>query len=206
VSVIYYEEPQGSEAWMRERARLVTASVFKDAIAKPGTSRRTTLCRRLRAVRNGFPVDDGFLGPTTGGSVATAAMQRGVENEDAIRAMFELTHGVEVMEVGLALNSDYPDLGASLDGLIVDRNEAVEIKSPEPSILFEYHEQGRVPPQYHWQVHGQMLVCELDAVWFTAWHPRCSPEQLFSLRVERDEAVLAELKQRLDQFLLEVNK
>jgi putative phage-type endonuclease len=196
MTVTYMDHEQGSAEWHQARAGLLTASNFKTAVSK-GTGRADLLDTLAFQRRTGV-VEETYK---------SAAMQRGNDLEPEARDYVALMLGAEIAEVGLATNSELPGLGASLDGLIMphsDRCVGVEIKNPLGKTHNRYCRQGKLPALYREQVHGQMLVCELDYSWFCSYHPDDS-EQLL-IRVDRDEHAISELKAGLDKFLEDLDK
>ena len=173
---------------------MVAASDFKVACGKPSAP-RTRLMEKIGAAKAGYPADPSFQSP---------AMERGHEIEEVARDCFSFAHDVEVKKVGLATNSVYPGIGASLDGLIGD-NIGWECKAPMPSILWRYQRANRLPPDYATQVYGQMLVCNLDGVWFHAYHPDCV-EPSFEIFVPRDDEKMQAIAEGLDKFLADLAK
>ena len=178
--MIHYDTAeQGSTEWLESRCGLITAS---NASKIMGTSQtRDTYLYQLAAERLGGP-------DAMESSFSTDWMRRGNELEPQARAAFEFEKVLTVDEVGLATNDDYPGCGASLDGLI-GTDMAVEIKAPKPGTLQRYRHTGKLPGNYRDQITFQMLICDLEAVHFWAWHPACLTSdkfQPFHLYIERD--------------------
>lgn len=120
--------PQGSEAWHRARAGVLTASMFRTARTRLKNGEWSAVAKDYAiktAVEriSGFPMDEGF---------ETYAMKRGRELEPEARDHLALHLGADIEECGFVL-TDCGRFGASADGLIGDR-QGVEIKcviSPE---------------------------------------------------------------------------
>ena len=191
--ITYSTTPQGSDEWLAERAGLLTASNFKKAIGS-GAQRADMLDTMMFQRRTG----------TTVSIPKTPAMQWGNDTEPMARAYVEFMLDVDIAEVGLATNSEMPGLGASLDGLLPCGKIAIETKCPQGKTHNRYLRQGKLPAEYRQQVYGQMLVCELDGVWFCSFHPDDDKQLL--IYVPRDEAIIAELKTGLDKFLSDLHK
>jgi len=86
----------------------------------------------------------------------TAAMAHGTATEPAARAMYEALTG-NVMQPLVLVDGDY---SASLDGITLDGQLIVEIKSPKSkdSALLKEAREGRVPTQVYWQIQHQLMV------------------------------------------------
>ena len=184
--ITYSDTPQGTPEWLAERAGLLTASNFKTAVSK-GTGRADLLDTLAFQRRTGV-VEETYK---------SAAMQRGNDLEPQARDYVALMLGLDIQEVGLCTNSELPGLGASLDGLA--GAVGVEIKCPAGKTHNRYLRQGKLPALYREQVYGQMLVCDLEAVWFCSYHPDDS-EQLL-IKIDRDESIIGELHGQLNVFL-----
>jgi hypothetical protein len=191
MTVTYSETPQGTPEWLAERAGLLTASVFKDALSKGVT--RQKLMDKLAFQRRTGIVEAGFKSP---------AMERGNLLEPAARAYAELMLDMEFAEVGLAINSDLPGLGASLDGLCGDIG--LECKCPSGGVHEKYLRENRLPPEYAKQIHGQQLICGLRGTWFLSFYPE-DDEQLL-IYIPRDEDAIADLRDGLQAFVAELDK
>ena len=183
----YSDTPQGTPEWLEERAGRLTASVAKTMMGKEGAT-LTKLIDEL-ATERAYGYDHDAV------RYKNDAMQRGNDLEPEARAAFCFEHDRDVTEVGLALNSDYPGAGASLDGLIIpDMKVAVEIKCPATrGKVHRYAEEERCPLDYRHQLVFQMMICNLDAVHFWAWHPTCKP---FHILIERDEDAVLDMAER----------
>jgi hypothetical protein len=108
---------QGSEAWHRARAGVITASMFATARQRlksgPNKGELSEAAKnyafRLAVERiNGEPLDEGF---------ETFAMRRGHELEPLARAEHEVQSGLIVQRAGFVTTDDGV-FGASADGLI----------------------------------------------------------------------------------------
>ena len=198
MAVKYSEEPQGTEAWLQERVGLLTASRFAKAMSK-GKGRQDLL-HELRFQRR---IGGYGNSPASDETYKSAAMVRGNRLEPEARLVAGMMLGEEIKEVGLALNDDYPGIGASLDGLIGD-TIGIEIKCPLGPTHDTYLKQARLPAVYKWQVHGQMLVCALEAVWFMSYHP--DDEEVLLIKIERDHDLLDELVAGLKQFFMDLEQ
>lgn len=191
--------PQGSDEWKAARVGLATASRFADVMAtlKSGgesADRRNYRTDLVVERLTGKPLD----------SFQSSAMRQGIEREPLARVAFEAETGLTVRQVGLF---KHPTLnaGASPDGLI-PTDEGLEIKCPERSAHLRYLQLDGVPPEYQWQVVGQMWICNLSAVRFVSWNPDF-PEhlQLVIRRIQRNDDQIKKLAAEVERFLSEVD-
>ena len=192
--ITWDDAPQGTDEWLDARLGLLTASNFKTALSKG--SARDTLMRNLAAEKAWYAREDSYK---------SAAMQRGIELEPIARQRFMEATKLTVTEVGLATNDRFPGMGASLDGIIgnpIGSRVGLEIKCPLPGTMAGYHNAGRLPSTYRYQVAAQMLICELTTVHFWAWHPECAP---FHVVVGVDEFDLEEIAANATIFVTELN-
>jgi YqaJ-like viral recombinase domain len=108
--MIYVHAAQGSKAWKKARAGVITASIFKSVSSGKltDTQRNTAFglaCERL----SGEPLDEGHTG---------WAAQRGHDLEPDARLAHQEHLNVYVKPVGFAVMADDWWYGASADGLI----------------------------------------------------------------------------------------
>ncbi len=191
--------PQRTEEWLAERCGCCTASKFSDVLAKiktgEATGRRKYRMRLLTERLTGNPVN----------GYQNAAMQWGTETEPEARMAYEAERGVIVEEVGFIKHPTIAWCGASPDGLVGD-DGLVEIKCPESTTHLEWMDGGKAPAEHVPQIQGQMWVTGRQWCDFVSYDPRF-PEglQLFIVRVERDDAYIADLEREVRQFLAEVD-
>lgn len=188
---------QRTEAWYAARCGSLGASAIADALAKlkdgktPGST-STNLRAKLVVERLTGIQEDGFK---------SAAMQHGIDFEDAARMAYEAHTGEFVSQVGLVKHPHINGTHASPDGLVGD-DGLVEIKCPNSATHIETLKSGKIPTKYIYQMQWQM-VCA-DRLWcdFVSYDPRLSEGlQLFVKRVERDNGKIAELENGVMEFL-----
>ena len=76
-------------------------------------------------------------------SFVTPDMLYGVQEEPAARVAYSKLTGYKVVETGLWVNSKYPHLGASPDGLVVDENSGAVAGIMEAKCLKILRKNGR---------------------------------------------------------------
>lgn len=139
--------PQGSQEWLDDRKKLVTASDVTRTIRSDKT--RNTFVGE-KAMEN--------WGMTTTKPFQSEDIERGHRLEEKIRKEYEKQTDTEILEMGLLQNKGFPG-GASLDGLVTKdgapTKKGVEFKAPREFRNFA---------EYHDQTQMQMAVGNLDSV------------------------------------------
>src|SRR5690554_3488230 len=152
---------QGTDAWMRQRAGKITASVVGKIVTGSG---KDEVLRDMVRESLGYP--RAFTG-----NVAT---EWGHANEDQARTEYAMETGIAVRETGFHLHPEHDWLGASPDGL-VGQHGLLEVKCP-----YKLRDADAVPDEllelddkhlYWHQMQCQMAV--LDRAWcdFAVWIP-----------------------------------
>ena len=196
--IIEYVE-QGSAEWKAVRLGKVTASRVADVTAKTktgyGASRANyqaeLICERL----TGVPVE-GFT---------NAAMVWGTTTEPLAREAYEFMHGVEVAQVGFIHHATISMSGASPDGL-VGKSGLIEIKCPNSAGHIETLLSEKIPAKYETQMAWQMACTGAAFCDYVSFDPRLPADmQLFVKRLDRDDALIADLEKEVRAFLAEVD-
>lgn len=192
--------PQGTEAWLAERAGHATASRFSDVLARIKSGEAEGR-RRYRIQL----VTERLTGNVAQG-YQNAAMVWGTQTEPEARMAYEAFSGVIVQETGFIKHPGVEWCGASPDGLIGD-DGMLELKCPESTTHLEWMEAGKAPTRHIAQIQGQMWVTGRKWVDFASYDPRF-PEglQLFVVRVKRDDDYLAALEAEVLDFLAVVDE
>lgn len=189
---------QGSPEWFAARAGRVTASRIADLMAKTKTgwgAGRTNYLADLVAERLTGVVAEGFT---------NAAMKHGTETEPQARAAYQFFADSEVTEVGFVLHPEIDFTGCSPDGM-VGKNGMVEIKCPNTATHLETLLGAAIPDKYIKQMQWQMRCCERNWCDFVSFDPRLPTRmQIFAQRVNRDDAMLADIEKHVVEFLAEV--
>ncbi|MCZ4089363.1 lambda exonuclease family protein [Sinorhizobium psoraleae] len=189
---------QGTDEWHKLRLGKVTASRVADVIAKTKTgysaSRANYAAQLVTERLTGLPTE-GFT---------NAAMQWGTDMEPEARAAYEFYRAEEVEQVAFVPHPTIGDAGASPDGL-VGPDGLVEIKCPNTATHIETLIGRAVPGKYVTQMQWQMACTGRKWCDFVSFDPRL-PESMrfFCQRVQRDDAMIAELEKEVVAFLNEV--
>lgn len=187
---------QGTTEWHEARLGRVTASRIADVMMKPTTAgfqnyRSQLVCERL----TGRPTE----------TFTSAAMQHGTETEPQARAMYTLTTGLSVDEVGFVSHPLIDMAGASPDGLVGELG-LVEIKCPQPTEHIRVLTGGAIKPGYVLQMLWQMECTGREWCDFVSFNPDLPDDlQLHIQRVEYDSEKAAEITGAVRSFLASVD-
>lgn len=201
--MIPHEVEQRSIEWREKRLGIPTASHFGEIVKADGEpttgeGRKTYLCRLVSERILGWPAEDEFPHGRQ-----PRWMQHGMEHEHEAREWFSSIQGVKLSQAGFYTTDDKL-LGASPDCLIQGRREGVEIKCPAPWTHVSYLLYGP-GKQYKQQVQGQMLVCELEKVYFFSHWPEPDLPDYLKLTM-RDEDYIKKMRRCLYEFLDELHE
>lgn len=190
---------QGSPEWIAARAGSLGASRVAEAMAKTKTgwgASRANLLAELVAERLTGAAAAGFT---------NAAMQWGNDKEPEARSAYEFMADVDVALVGIVRHPAIAGTHASPDGLVGDEG-LVEIKCPNTATHIDTLLGQKVPAKYVTQMQWQMACTGRRWCDFVSYDPRM-PEamRLFVRRVERDDAVIAQLEADVAAFLGELD-
>lgn len=192
------EIEQGTPEWHMQRLGKATASRIADIIAKTksgySTSRANYAAQLVTERLTGVPTE-GFT---------NAAMQWGTEKEPEARIAYEFRHDADVVQASFIDHPSIADAGASPDGL-VGEDGMLEIKCPNSATHIDTLIEQQVPAKYVTQMMWQMACTGRQWCDFVSFDPRL-PESMrfFCKRVERDDAVIADLEKEVVAFLGEV--
>jgi len=189
---------QGTAEWHQMRLGKVTASKVADVVAKTSkgyaASRANYAAQLITERLTGLPTE----------SFANEAMRWGTETEPEARSAYEFNRVASVEQVAFVPHPTIGDAGASPDGL-VGANGLVEIKCPITATHIETLRGGSVPGKYITQMQWQMACTGRKWCDFVSYDPRMpEPMRFFCQRVERDDAMIAELEREVVAFLNEV--
>lgn len=199
-----------SDKWMLYRAGRITSSVCKKAftlnIEKPAVSTINVIMQYNK-------------------KVITEAMKYGKENESLAFKEFErcmkTTHiNFILKKTGLHINSQFPYIGASPDGISVcdcHGEGLLEIKCPfnYRKGLSKYIVDKKCPVtnenkikknhEYYYQMQLQMLVTDTKFCHFYVWtNSKDEKNRSMLVHVEKDEVFCNSLKEKFEQVFLKV--
>ena len=209
--MIYHNDPQGSDAWLRARRGVITGSRFKDARDRLA-NKPEKVCKKTgeitpaqrgapsaKCLRYAYDLARERCGGAAPGVFVTKAMQAGTEQEPEARRAYEALTGELVEEVGFITDDD-AIFGVSVDGLVGTKG-GIEIKTMVSSetlftaMVFEDHS------EYIDQINGAMWLLGLDWIDLVLWAPDLAGEGLIVVhRIHRDDAVVEALQIDLLEF------
>ncbi len=180
---------QNSPEWFEARRGVVTASRFSDVLAKgQGITRRKYLLTLAGEAITGECAE----------SYSNAHMERGHAMEADARNLYAFANDVAPQMVGFMRRGR---AGASPDSL-VGAEGMLEIKSKLPHLQIDVLDKGKLPSEHVAQVQGQLMVSGRQWADFVSYWPKLP---LFCIRVERDEAYIATLRQAIADFVGELD-
>jgi len=191
---------QNSPEWFSARLGHVTASRIADVTAK-GKAGAPSASRANYAAQLVAELLTGKLAET----FTSAAMQHGTETEPEARAMYEFMNDTPITQVGFVLHPTIVRAGASPDGLI-GSNGIVQFKCPQSAAHLKLLLGGSIDGGYFKQVQWEMACTERAFCDFASYDPKMPEDmQLHVRRIERDDAVIAELEAEARVFIAEID-
>jgi hypothetical protein len=194
---------QGTDAWIRARLGVLTASQVSQLLTKTGklSAQRTKLAYKLAGERVLGEPDDEFAG--------TYWTERGSDLEDQAGAYFSLQTGHDPVAVGFVYKDDWSYCGCSPDWLVKEKNEwtaGVEVKCPKRITHIGYMVEDA--DQYIQQVQFSLWVTGLPRWYFMSYYPGLKPvlrevlpdqkwQDAFDEHVPKFLAEVAAIKERL---------
>lgn len=189
--MIHHKVEQNTDEWMDLRKGKFTASSFKDLFAtKTSAAYKNAIYRVVFERLTGEQPE----------SFSNDYMKRGHELEPFAIKSYEMETFNEVDKPGFFELNEW--IGASPDGLI-GTDGLIEIKSPAYGTMIDYMLSKKLPSIYKWQVYGQMYVTGRQWTDFVSFHPSLD---LVIIRVDRDESIINELAEKLNESIEEVKR
>lgn len=188
---------QGSEEWKQLRCGLITGSQIANVMQeKKGTGYANYMAQLVAERLTGCVAE----------TYKNAYMERGNEDESAARDCYSFITGNEVRQVAFIKHPKISCFGISPDGILPDGN-LLEIKRKIPALHIDYLLKNRVPPEYIKQMAAQLSCTGADYVEFASYCPEM-PEnmQLFIIRYNRDDKLIAEMEKAVIEFNQSVEK
>lgn len=189
---------QRTDDWFSDRLGKVTASAVYKVMARTKTgygADRANYAAQLVTER---------LTGTKADSFTNAAMQWGIDTEAQARAAYEFHLGYTVSETGFHPHPTIEMFGASPDGLCGDAG-LVEIKCPSSATHIATLMGDGIDRKYMLQMQTQMACTGRDWCDFVSFDPRLPLEMALHVRrVQRDDALIAEIENEVTTFLAEV--
>ncbi len=190
---------QGSPEWFAARCGKLTASKIADALGKTqrgwGAGRANVMAQLISERLTGAPVE----------SYQNKEMQWGSETEPLARDAYEFYANVDVEQIGFVVHPDFPESGASPDGL-VGNDGLIEIKCPNTATHIDTLLGDSIPGKYITQMQWQMACTGRKWCDFVSFDPRMPGRmRLHIQRIPRDDVLIASLTRDVEIFLRELN-
>lgn len=190
---------QRTEGWFQDRLGRVTASSIFKVMARTksgyGADRANYMAQLICERLTGEQTE----------TFVNGAMMRGTELEPQARVMYEIVTGNAVVETGFHPHPTIEMSGASPDGLVKETG-LVEIKVPNSATHIATLRGDTIPDKYVKQMQWQMACTGRAWCDFASFDPRLPDEmQLFVQRLNRDDALIAEMEAEVSAFLAEVS-
>jgi len=210
-------DTQRTDEWHAARAGKVTASRFRDALARnkptaaqakagepgnPSAERTRYLWQIVTERLTGQPVQMPDAAP----------LRWGRENEDAARVAYQFTTSARITETGFIAHPKLP-IGASPDGLVTDETDPdgafglIEIKCPWNSQVHLETWLNGMPEDHQAQIQGQMWLTGREWCDFVSFDPRMPADlQLYVQRVKGDPEFQSRLEREIIGFSAEADE
>ncbi len=180
----------GRREWLKLRLGRPTASCFHRII----TPKRMEISSQAPAYLNEL-LEEWVTGEEID-TPQTSWMQRGIEDEDAAVAAFEMITDTETTPGGFFTN-DAGTIGASPDRLIGSSAD-LEIKTGAIRTMIGYALDGGITEDHKCQIQGRLLIHEREYVEVFAYNPRI---MVPPVKVYRDEKFIKALDAVLNSFV-----
>lgn len=131
-------------------------------------------------------------------------------NEPLARDAFEAKNFCIVTQAGLIYKDESMRCAISPDGLLMDENEGLEIKSPfTTQVHLDTLLNGKIKPEYLIQCQFSMWVTGWDKWNFCSYDHRVrgsSQNRLHTVVIERDESIMAKFEKYVPEFIEEMDR
>ncbi len=193
--MIIHDVSQGSDAWLKLRCKIPTASKFSKIITSTGAPSKSMVAYAYSKVCESFAGQQ--VDPFAGNDWTDA----GTEDEEAARDHYSFTTGYEVTQVGFITDGELVDgkpvgvtCGCSPDALVND-DGMLELKRKKGDLLVEsnvyYNAHKKLLPRFVQQTQGQMWICGRKWCDTVIYNPLLPP---LIIRTTPDPKIIAALK------------
>lgn len=188
--IVHDKVEQGSLEWFNLRLGRF-GSTDAQSISANGKGLET-LCYKKAAERETGIFEDDYTNPD---------LERGKEQEDTARSLYELQTGQFVTQVGYVELDEYT--GGSPDGLVGD-DGLIEIKCQKPSVYIKTRHSRKPDSKYMWQMQHLMYITDRKWCDFVVYNEHF--EDLVIIRVERDEKKIQKIKDGLVEGIKKIKE
>ena len=193
--MIVVNHEQGSPEWFAEKLGKPSASNASKIITntgKPSTQREGYLYE-LAAERIIGEQEDSYK---------NGYMEMGNEREDESRKFFEMTHDLEIQQVGVIYQDERKLWLCSPDGIHKDLF-GLELKNVLGKTQVKRLLEKIIPSEYFGQVQMSLMITGFPCWRFFSYRPAMKP---LDIEVQRDEAYINKLASELERFVKELDE
>ncbi|HWR94121.1 MAG TPA: YqaJ viral recombinase family protein [Flavobacterium sp.] len=187
-----FDIKQNSDEWLTLKVGKFSASTATELLMDKKTVGYTNLINRI--------VEERITGKATESKTFTGNVntERGHEYEPLAREHYEFSSFNDVIQVGVVELDEW--CLCSPDGLIND-NGLIQIKCPNFNTQKEYLKNPKVPTNYYKQMQFELFVTGREYNVFYSFHNYLPAVEI---KVQRDEQLIYEISERLNQAKTEV--
>ncbi len=184
---------QGELAWAQLHFGIPTASGLDNLLTpefelRKGELPKTYVYKKVAESLQGRPLIDL--------SASSFMLEQGMIVEEEARPWYALEYDKKIKEVGF-ITTDDEKFGCSPDGLILNDECGLEIKSPAAHTHVKYLVNGALPKEYACQVMGSIFVTGFKK-WIFVSYRRGFPALV--LEIYRDEKAMSMIRAAINQF------
>lgn len=130
-------------------------------------------------------------------------LQWGKDHEEEARQAYSGQTFEVIDDIGFIYQNDSMRAGISPDGLVRGKSKGLELKCPwSSSIFIGFASRGDIKKEEYIQCQFSMLVTDFSSWGFAKYDPRMKNcKKLHFIEIERDEDMIEELRQGLDDLL-----
>lgn len=191
---------QGTEAWLKARLGVLTASCAHDLMPNKTNGKRKAswdsyMIQLISEVCTG-----------KGEEINAKALEWGRVNEVSARAAYEFEANEMILPGGFIYNLD-KRVGASPDGLVKGKNKGLELKCPFSSQThIDFILNGAIKDAYVTQVQWSMWVTGFDEWAFASFDPRMKNRMVHIEVIKRDEEMMKMFNELAPKFIKEMDE
>ena len=190
---------QGTLEWSKLHFGIPTASGLDNLLTpefelRKGETPKTYIYKKVAEKIQGRPLIDL--------SASSFMLEQGMIVEEEARPWYALEYDKKIRQVGF-ITTDDGRAGCSPDGLILNEDCGLEIKSPAAHTHVKYLVNGVLPKEYAAQVMGSMFVTGFKK-WVFVSYRRGFPALV--LEIQRDEKAMSAIERAITIFHHDFNE
>lgn len=187
---------QGSEAWLKVKLGVISASNAHKVVAKKDSETRLTYMSELVAQ----------IATGESEEFNSKYLDWGKQFEAAARSTYEFSTNQTIQLVPFVFKDETHREGFSPDG-IVSEKRIVEIKCPfNAANYIKFVTESKIKSEYKWQYQFGFRVTGADEYDFVQYHPHMKTKPQHVLSVERDDEMQKTFDDAIPQFIEDMDK